>query len=252
MTRTLPMLALFGSLLGGCAHARLQALEGEVAQRDAVIAQVRAENQGYVIQIDTLKSQLDDMSKKNAELSAMYEGILHEFEPDLRSGVASLVVFPDRSLVAIGDSLTFESGSADLTASGKEEVSRLATLLKQHPGRRFQVEGHTDPEPIATARYPSNWELGAERAIVVVKELIDQGVAPAQLSAATYAENSPIAFNDGDAGMAQNRRISVALQTGVTETGAQTALYKAAQESGRAVVAASARPTGDQPTFAQR
>jgi chemotaxis protein MotB len=38
-----------------------------------------------------------------------------------------------------------------------------------------QVEGHTDNQPIANARFPSNWELSAVRASSVVRLFIDAG-----------------------------------------------------------------------------
>ena len=70
-------------------------------------------------------------------------------------------------------------------------------------------EGHTDDVPIKTAKFPSNWELGAARALVVLRTLEEGGVTPAQLSAATYGENRPTAKNDSDEGRAANRRIEI-------------------------------------------
>ena len=45
------------------------------------------------------------------------------------------------------------------------------------------LEGHTDNMPIATAQYPSNWELSAARAASVVHLFADHGVQPQRLAA---------------------------------------------------------------------
>ena len=51
----------------------------------------------------------------------------------------------------------------DFLLAGPGGAQVLASLGE----RTFQVEGHTDNVPIATERYPSNWELASDRALVV-------------------------------------------------------------------------------------
>lgn len=233
MFRILPVL-LAATLSGGCAHTRIGQLSADLEARDRQIRELEASNAGYRVDIDALERELTGLLIQNRELASFYEGMLKEFEPELRDGDAALVVYPDRSALLLGDTIAFATGSAELTIEGRAAVARLAILLKEHPERRFQVEGHTDPTPIATARYPSNWELGASRAVRVVKELVALGVPASQLSAATFAETQPFATNAHANGMAVNRRITVALQTTVEETGAQRKLYEAARETGNA------------------
>ena len=45
------------------------------------------------------------------------------------------------------------------------------------------VEGHTDDDPISTAKFPSNWELSAARATAVVRFFIEQGMAGDKMKA---------------------------------------------------------------------
>ena len=47
----------------------------------------------------------------------------------------------------------------------------------------LRVDGHTDRVPIASVRYPSNWELSTARALSVVKYLVSQGVPATRLAA---------------------------------------------------------------------
>lgn len=225
----LVFLSLLPFLAVGCGHKKINALEEELAGRDATIQTLQAENQGYVIQVNTLKEELGRVNRKNEELAAFYNALTSEFGPQLQSGEASLVVFPDRSLIVIGDQITFPSGSARLTPESSAALDELATFLKAHPERRFQVEGHTDAAPIHNAQFASNWELGAARALTVVDELIARGVPASRLSAATFAETAPMASNASVDGMGSNRRIAVAVELSVEETGAQEALVEAAR-----------------------
>lgn len=233
-------LSLVLVLAAGCAPKKIHALQEEVAQRDVTINTLRAENQGYTIQIDTLKQEVDRLGARNKELVDLYASITNEFGGDIETGQASLVVFPDRSVIVIGDGIQFASGSAALEDSSEATLDRLAEFLRQHPQRRFQVEGHTDAAPIHNAQFASNWELGAARAVAVINELESRGVPGQQLSAATFGDTEPIATNAHPGGMAANRRITVAVQTSVKESGAQTALLEAAKRHGGAIYASTA------------
>jgi len=218
-----PVIILLAALaMGGCHAKKVRTLEAEVAA-------LQQANQACVVEVDVLKEELVRVERKNRELAAYYESLLEEFEPQMEEGAVELVLYPDRSVLALADEIHFATGSARLSASGREAVQDLAALILRHPDRRFQVEGHTDPRPISGS-YAANWDLGAQRAVNVVKALIEAGVPETQLSAATYAATSPVADNDSPDGMARNRRIAVALQTTLEETAAHTALLEAARE----------------------
>ncbi|MEK9886445.1 MAG: OmpA family protein, partial [Pelagibacteraceae bacterium] len=66
----------------------------------------------------------------------------------------------------------FESGSSDIQPEGRVALSLIAKtmndLIIELPTDLnwiLQVDGHTDKVPIATSRYPSNWELSHSRAL---------------------------------------------------------------------------------------
>lgn len=229
MKRT-TMLFLATTLLGGCYAKKVKTLEGELAQRDAQIVALDEANQGCVVEVSTLRDEIDRVRRKNKELAAYYEALLDEFGPRMEDGTVELVLYPDRSVLSLSEDIHFATGSATLNADGRAAVVELAELIQRHPDRRFQVEGHTDPRPIA-GTYDSNWELGAQRAINVVKALSGQGVSERQLSAATYAATSPVASNSNPTGMAENRRIAVSLQTTLEETAAHQALLERAEKA---------------------
>jgi chemotaxis protein MotB len=113
--------------------------------------------------------------------------------------------------LTLNDSLLFRSGSAILTADGVRLLQRVGRIIKPL-GRRIRVEGHSDNVPIATTRYPSNWELSTARAVNVVKYFVHTGrIDPRLLSAAGYADVKPRAPNDSPAQRAKNRRVEIIL-----------------------------------------
>src|SRR5262249_13164024 len=73
----------------------------------------------------------------------------------------------------------------------------------------LRVEGHTDDVPIATAEFPSNWELSAARAASVARLLIDTGIDPHRLAIAGRGEVQPEAANATEGGRNHNRRVKL-------------------------------------------
>ena len=110
----------------------------------------------------------------------------------------------------------FASGAADLGPGGRRLIARLAEMLRGIDGT-IRVGGHTDDRPIETARYPSNWELSAARAIAVVRYLRDRGLDEARMEAIGYGANRPIASNATAEGRARNRRVTIAVAPEITD-----------------------------------
>jgi chemotaxis protein MotB len=112
-------------------------------------------------------------------------------------------------VIRVMESAAFDPGSADLKPQMFAVLSVLARELKDIPNQ-VRVEGHSDNTPIATARYPSNWELSTARATGVVRYLVEHlRVDPQRVSALGYAEYRPIASNQTPLGRARNRRVDI-------------------------------------------
>ncbi|MDR0489938.1 MAG: OmpA family protein, partial [Oscillospiraceae bacterium] len=78
----------------------------------------------------------------------------------------------------------------------------------------LRVEGHTDKRPIHTARYPSNWDLSADRALKVISyirstELLD----PNKLACVGYGEERPLIDEETPEAYAKNRRVEFVAET---------------------------------------
>ncbi len=112
--------------------------------------------------------------------------------------------------------ILFESGSADIQSEGRVALSLVAKTLIDLSDKIptdlnwiLQIDGHTDRVPIATAKFPSNWELSHARALEVVKFFIQQGVPADKLSANGYGEYQPISLGSSGDDLKLNRRIEL-------------------------------------------
>jgi chemotaxis protein MotB len=122
----------------------------------------------------------------------------------------------------VGDRFVFQSevffdpGSAELKEGATPELDKLASALLELIDKIpkdipwvLRVDGHTDVRPIANARFPSNWELSASRAISVVKYLITRGISADRVVAAGFGEFQPIDPANNDDAFRRNRRIEL-------------------------------------------
>jgi type VI secretion system protein ImpK len=128
--------------------------------------------------------------------------------PQIKSGQLEVKDLADRSVVILkGD--FFEPGSAVVASAFRPVLSAVGAALATLKGNVL-ITGHTDNQPIHTARFPSNWHLSQERAEAVRSELANQ-VSPARLRAEGKADAEPVADNATPAGRSRNRRVEVTL-----------------------------------------
>lgn len=106
----------------------------------------------------------------------------------------------------------FDPGSAELREEALPSLNKIATTIAQDRYKGFQIEvqGHTDDTPIATEKFPSNWELSSARATRVVRFFTDIGLEPARMKAVGYADTAPKVPNRGPYGepIPQNQDIN--------------------------------------------
>ena len=112
--------------------------------------------------------------------------------------------------IRVKGALLFAPGQAELKAQAKPFMDNLVLVLEKFD-YFLLVEGHTDSIPIATKRFPSNWELSGHRASAVLRYLISSGIDPKRLTSVGLADNYPLAGNDTAAGRTRNRRVEFVL-----------------------------------------
>jgi type VI secretion system protein ImpK len=129
--------------------------------------------------------------------------------PQIKAGQVEVQDQADRSIVILKGDGFFEPGSAVVASAFRPLLTRVGESLATLKGNVL-ITGHTDNQPIRTARFPSNWHLSQERADVVRAELGKQ-VAPERLRAEGRADSQPIADNATPAGRSRNRRVEITL-----------------------------------------
>jgi chemotaxis protein MotB len=149
------------------------------------------------------KNELDQEDlkklKKKLEKQLKDAGLQDEVQLELQS----------RGLVMnVVSGVLFDTASADLTKNGKALLKSLDVVFASFDNK-LVVEGHTDPRPISSSVYPSNWELSTARATAVLRDLIGEGIRDTRLSAAGYADTRPRASNATEEGMSRNRRVDI-------------------------------------------
>lgn len=107
-----------------------------------------------------------------------------------------------QDLSSVGQ-ITFETGSASLTAESTAIIDSVASILNSAPGLRVEVHGHTDSDGDDVR----NEVLSQERADAVIVALAQRGVDQSRLTGVGFGESKPIEPNITEQGRAVNRRI---------------------------------------------
>ncbi len=141
----------------------------------------------------------------------MAREIMEVLAPLVRQGKVSVTEGLRGITVEINASVLFPLGEAQLQPAAVKALRAVADVVAT-ADFPITVEGHTDPTPIATLQFPSNWELSGARASSVVRLFVDSGVAPQRLTATGYGEQRPVASNDTQEGRARNRRVTILIE----------------------------------------
>jgi chemotaxis protein MotB len=188
---------------------QLAALEDalDVSEKRDRESQARVADLGQRLNV-ALAQRVQELSRYRSDFFGRLRAILGN-RPDIRI-VGDRFVFQSE--------VFFDAGQAMLRPEGRAEIDKLALALveleRQIPSDIawvLRVDGHTDVRPIASAQFPSNWELSAARAIAVVQYLIARGISPQHLVAAGFGEFQPLDTASSDEAYSRNRRIELKL-----------------------------------------
>jgi chemotaxis protein MotB len=112
--------------------------------------------------------------------------------------------------VTLPNSILFPSGSATLLKESESTLNKIIGVCKEkYAGKKIDVVGHTDSDPIQKSKWKDNWELSAERGLSVVRYMEDHGTQKSLLRACGCGDARPVTSNQTAAGKAKNRRVEV-------------------------------------------
>jgi chemotaxis protein MotB len=177
-------------------HENLRGLyEREKAEKGQLTEQVSQSRQT----IEELQRQISERNRSPAEASGFGEG--YDVAFDAKAGTIT---------VTLSDKILFDPGKASLKKATSAELDHIQSVLQsKYAGRQIDVVGHTDSDPIKKSPWKDNWELSAERALSVVRYLIERGIPKNDIRAVGRGDSQPVAPNTSASGKAKNRRVEI-------------------------------------------
>ena len=225
MRRAKTMLCVMALVWAGCASppkkemdAARAALEAAGAGKDcapekyAAAAELLAQAEQLVRQ-----EKYDEAARKAEAAEALAQeakalAIANKEECDRRSQVVAEAtrevreVAPGASAGEAAASLTtvyFSYDSADISPPQRERLDQNARWMRQNPGAKVIVEGHTDER--GSAEY--NLALGERRARSARVYLEQLGVEAERMRVLSYGEEKPVAYGQDESDYRSNRRV---------------------------------------------
>jgi chemotaxis protein MotB len=194
--------------------ARIMVLSKKLEALGQDVTRLEGERGTMGGELEQARKRMEELRKAQAlaeARAAQFRKLVAQFKTLTDAGKLQVELRDNRMIVRLGDQILFDPGKTELKKEGQEALRTVTTVLKDIPNRNFQVAGHTDNIPIKSARFRSNWDLSTARAVEVVNFMIGSGMEPKRLSAAGYADQSPVAGNDTTENKAKNRRIEITL-----------------------------------------
>lgn len=195
-------------------------LRTELARLGTDVDSLLSERGVLASELAESRMRLDELRRAEAAAerrARLYRDLVLRLKRMVDAGSLQIVLREGRMVLRLPDDILFDSGRSEIKPRGRAALRDVAAVLKTLEGRHFHIGGHTDNVPIATTRFPSNWELSLSRGLAVLRVLVAEGVPAHTLAAEGFGEFDPIALNDDDQGRAQNRRTEIALQPEVDE-----------------------------------
>jgi chemotaxis protein MotB len=194
--------------------ARVLVLSNKLSSLGQDVSRLETERGSLGGELAEAQKRMEELKKAQAQAearAAQFRKLVTQFKALTDAGKLQVEIRENRMIVRLGDKILFDPGKTDLKPEGKDALTQVTTVLKDLPNRNFQVAGHTDNVPIKSKRFRSNWDLSTARAVEVTNFMIGAGMEPKRVSAAGYADQSPVVANDSPENMAKNRRIEITL-----------------------------------------
>ena len=200
----------------------LSQLNLKLSQLQALFEKQKVEDLKNNIELETFGNNLN-----NALANRLLE--LQKFRSEFFGRLSELLENREEIQI-VGDRFVFQSevlfeqGSASIGIDGEDQLKKLTITLKEIAKTIpedinwvLQVEGHTDTVPIKAGKFLDNWDLSTERALSVVRFLIEEGINPKRVSATGYGEHQPLPIIDEEENNIDNFRKNRRIELKITQ-----------------------------------
>jgi outer membrane protein OmpA-like peptidoglycan-associated protein len=172
-------------------QSRMAADEQQRQAEQARLLQQQAEQKAQ--EADRLRAQAD------AQQQQLRQQLLEQFNLILETRDTA------RGLIVNMSDVLFDFNKYTLRSAAREKLAKISGIIQSHPGLRLEVDGYTDS--VGTDAY--NMKLSDERAGTVQQYLVQQGIAPDNVSAKGFGKENPVASNSTASGRQLNRRVEL-------------------------------------------
>jgi len=194
------------SLLGGCvSQKKYNALNVEKENLKGLLEREQTEKGQLAGQLAQEQQTIEELQKKLAQRQSVGQasgfGDKYDVAFDADAGTVT---------VKLQNEILFDPGKAALKRSASGDLNHILEVLKsQYSGRQVDIVGHTDSDPIKKSQWKDNWQLSTERALTVVRYMIDHGIAKERIRAVGRGDSKPVVPNTSASNKAKNRRVEI-------------------------------------------
>jgi chemotaxis protein MotB len=161
---------------------------------------------------DNVQAANNAKTGEAANLDAIAEQVHKALQPLIDKDLVAVRRTDDWLEIEVRTDILFASGAARLSAPAEDVLRHVAGILTPFPNP-MRIEGYTDTTPIASAVFPSNWELSAARAASVARLLTGSGIDPHRVGIIGWGEFRPAADNSTVDGRNRNRRVLIVVMS---------------------------------------
>ena len=171
----------------------MDALDSANSERGMLSSQIQQKDMA----IDELQKQIEE--SKSAAKGSGFDG--YDVAFDAEKGTLT---------VTLPNAILFAPGKASLKSVRNADLDQIYSVLKsKYSGKRIDIVGHTDSDPIKKSKWSDNWQLSSERSLSVLRYLVSKGISDDNIRAVGQGSSLPIDSNSTSAGKARNRRVEI-------------------------------------------
>lgn len=187
--KTIPVIALLGCLIAGCATPPSTETSDQTAQ-----------TQPLAVDTSTIASEPKKVSES---IFSDLTGVLSD-----NKGIDSQYLPDDSIQLRLAGDNVFAFGSADVRPDQIATLEKVTAILQRYPQSHVEIVGYTDN--VGAPQY--NKMLSLKRAESVADIFVKQGIPAATIQTRGEGADKPVADNRTAVGRSQNRRVEIYIQ----------------------------------------